>query len=91
MAKRLQRQHSGDTDRLKVWTFCIVGGEPFQLSLPGNPALEHDGHRTLWHLAGTQEMANQAEQLLKDTGAQITVHAEFETEEQYKQRHTPRE
>lgn len=92
MADQIDK-HLGISPGLKiVWTFLIIGGTPFTLSLPGNPSLDHSGlpgQRTLWRLVGTPELANQAEALLKEQGSLVEVYAEFETEDQHRQRHSP--
>jgi hypothetical protein len=91
VAEQLLRQTADSPDRLIVWTFCIVGGSSFTLSVPGNPSLDHNGRSTLWKFVGTKDQAAQAECLINHStdAISVTVYAETETTEQYLLRHTP--
>jgi hypothetical protein len=51
--------HKAQVKRLH--TFEIKGGEPFRISMPGNPPLEHNGKRTLWQYVGTDDQAKDIE------------------------------
>ncbi len=73
-------------DPVKVWTFRIQGGEAFDISLPANPALNHDGGRTLWKLLGPKELADAAASLIRAMGAEVEVFSEEQTPEQLEER-----
>ena len=66
----------------KVWTFVVRGGQDFELTLPRNPPLHHDGGMTMWKLVGTQRIANAAREILEETGATVEMHTEVQSEEQ---------
>jgi hypothetical protein len=70
----------------KVWTFEVLSGPPFQLSLPNNPSLTFEGHRTLWKLVGTRELAVAAEQIMKAIGVKVNCYTEEQTPEQAQER-----
>ena len=38
-----------------LWTVTLRGGSPFEMQIPGNPTLEHDGGTTAGHLYVSQE------------------------------------
>lgn len=67
---------------MKVWTFIILGGEPFRLALQDRigPPLEHTGERTIWKMVGTEAEAQSVEQML--TGPVIRARVTRTTEEQ---------
>ena len=70
-----------------VWTFLITGGdEHLQMTLPNNPPLVHDGHRTVWKLLGTERLASAAEEIIKAAGATVQRWAEVQTKEQTEER-----
>ena len=80
---------SGNRDsgvKVKVWTFVIEGGERMGLTLPNNPALVHDGRKTLWKLVGTKETADTAAGLIRSLGATLTILTEEESVEQRAER-----
>jgi hypothetical protein len=64
-----------------VWTFQINGGRPFNLSVPHNPALEHEGGRTIWKLVGSQALADQVEKDIADFGGTVKRYTEVQTPE----------
>jgi len=70
----------------KVWTFLITGGQTFQMMLPNNPILIHEGRRTIWKLVGDESLASQAENAFKAFGATITRYTESESSDQYEER-----
>lgn len=70
----------------KVWTFLVKGGEPFELTMPRTPALEHDGKLTLWKMVGSERAADAIRALLEETGATVEVHTEHQTPEQTAER-----
>lgn len=81
-----ESQHKSDLPPLlKVWTFQIQGGDPFDLVLQNHPRLVHEGRMTLWKLAGTRKMATEALEVIQDAageGATVELYYEEETEEQ---------
>jgi len=70
----------------KVWTFEIRGGDPFDLSLPNNPNLHHDGGFTIWKLVGTRRLAYTAQGMMEELGATVQRYTEGESEEQKAER-----
>lgn len=45
----------------RLHVYEITGGKPFQIEMPGNPPLSHDGKRTLWQYMGTDDQAQEVE------------------------------
>jgi len=74
-------QDPGLTGR-KVWTFVLRGGEKFILNMPRTPLLEHKGGMTLWKMIGTEQVALAAETLIRESGAEVELHTEWQTKEQ---------
>ena len=72
-----------DEERL-MWTFQLVGGEPFNLEVPLNPPAVHNGNLSIWHLRVTKTQAKEIETLAGFGGVRVTTHCEVETEEQSK-------
>lgn len=70
----------------QVWTFVVCGGQTLRLSLANNPALDHDGTRTLWKLVGDATMAMQAENALRAFGCSVRCYTETESPEQQAER-----
>lgn len=70
----------------KVWTFVIHGGEPFDLRLPNNPNLHHEGGVTIWKLVGTRRLAYTAQEMMEELGATVQRYTEGESEEQKAER-----
>ena len=74
---------------VKVWTFIIRGGEPFQMKLAKlGPKLEHGGGMTVWKMMGTEEEAQSVEALIvgPTIGARVNRHTEKEDAEMVKAR-----
>lgn len=67
---------------MRVWTFFIQGGKPFEMTLPNNPNLSHDGRTTVWKLCGSETLRKAAEELIAMNGGQVQVYTEQETLEQ---------
>lgn len=66
-----------------VWTFLILGGdENLMITLPNNPPLVHNGHRTVWKLLGSDRIASAAEELIRASGATVSRWAEVQSEDQ---------
>lgn len=74
-------------DDRRVWTFCIRGGSPFKLEVPGNPILEYDGGLEVLKAVTTESGATQIEAVLVQHGCEV-VHkgTEGQTPEQKKER-----
>ena len=70
----------------KVWTFLVLGGEPFSLFAELTPSLDHNGGRTLWKLVGTEADAAQAMSAIQDQGAQVVLTTEEQSPEQERER-----
>ena len=69
--------------RIRVWTFLIVGGQPFQLKLQNNPPLNHSGQgRTVWHLVGDKALMETAREHIVAQGATVIVYMQDESPEQ---------
>lgn len=66
----------------RVWTFQLVGGDPFGMGVPNNPQIKHDGGITLYHLVGSETLANQVGNLIESFGCRVTRTGELETPEQ---------
>lgn len=71
---------------MKVWTFTILGGEPFGLALPGNPPLRHDGTRTIQSLYATQEVADGLRAKAGGYGCTVKVTCQEESQEAAEER-----
>jgi len=65
-----------------MWTFRIVGGDPFDLQVLGNPSAEHGGGLSIWHLRVTDPHALEIEEVAKLHGARVMAHCQTETDEQ---------
>lgn len=78
------------TGNVKVWTFIIRGGEPFQLKLTTKigPSLVHVGGTSIWKMVGTEEEAQSVETLITGptVGARVERHTEEEDAEMLKAR-----
>lgn len=71
----------------RTWTLLMTGGFPFQLKLPMNPLLEHDGTRTVWKMFGTLDEIHTVIQVIKDLSeVSISIFTETQTTEQRKER-----
>ena len=71
---------------MKVWTFVVVGGEPFVLEVKGNPSLVHDGGKSLWKLVADPAAATHAAMILRDRGCIVDVHVDGQSAEQFLER-----
>lgn len=75
---------------VKVWTFILRGGEPFQLRFNNKigPPLDHNGGHTVWKMTGTEEEARSVETMLvgPTIGARVQRHTEEEDAEMVKAR-----
>lgn len=75
---------------VKVWTFILRGGEPFQLKFNTKigPRLDHGGGHTVWKMTGTEEEARSVEALVAGPtiGARVERHTEEEDAEMVKAR-----
>lgn len=74
------------SDAQYVWTFQLVGGQTFDMKLPNNPPLNHDGQRTLWKLVCTKLLAQQAMSAFQAFGANVNMYVEQELPEQVAER-----
>jgi len=81
MAEEGSRSHSA---KVRVWTFLVRGGEPFDLFLPNNPPLIHPGGKakTEWKLVGTTSLMVQASEQIRSLGSSLEVFMEDESLEQ---------
>lgn len=86
MESSSQRNNQVEGSFLKVWTFLLQGGDVFSMTLPGNPGLHHDGHKTVWKLMGTEALMEAAKNLIIATGCQVQVFTEEESPEQTEER-----
>lgn len=66
----------------KVWTFLLISGSPVRIVLPGNPSLDFTGVRTIWHLVGSQEVADNIQALLKSLDIVAERFCEGQSDEQ---------
>jgi len=57
----------------RLWTFRVVGGESFQLSLEGNPSVVHEGRTSVFHLLLADVSVNRFVDYLKQYGGQVEV------------------
>jgi len=62
----------------KVWTFRIIGGQEFRITLPQNPPLVHEGRTTVWKLCGDSKVANAVAKMMRTLGAKVEVFTEQE-------------
>lgn len=73
----------------RVWTFVVRGGDPFAISVPLNPTLDHDGSMTVWKLVATADKAREVEEAIREIGSNVTVYTEETTPEQDQERLNP--
>jgi hypothetical protein len=68
----------------RVWTFLVLGDQPFRLALPNNPILDHHGgpKRTDWRLVGTRALMEASKEHIQEQGATVTVYMQDESPEQ---------
>jgi hypothetical protein len=71
---------------MKVWTFTILGGDPFGIAIPGNPPLRHDGTRTIQPLYATQEVADGLQAKAEGYGCTVKVTCQEEPREAAEER-----
>ena len=67
---------------MQVWTFVITQGNPFRLTLPNNPSVEHDGGKTVWKMIASEELAAQTTAAFRALGATVQRYTEIESDEQ---------
>jgi hypothetical protein len=73
--------------RQQVWTFIIQGGQPFRLTLPVHPLLDHPGTgMTIWKMVGVESEALAVENCVKSLGCVVQRYTEVQTEEQLAER-----
>ena len=65
-----------------VWTFQLVGGDPFGLHVLNNPAVQHEGGISIWHLRINKVQAQEVQDLASRYGVRIRAYCETETDEQ---------
>lgn len=71
---------------MQVWTFLIIGGQDFTLTLKNNPILDHIGGRTVWKFVGSEESAQALESALKSFDCTVFRTTETESPEQVVER-----
>lgn len=71
---------------MQIWTFLIIGGQDFTLTLKNNPTLDHIGGRTVWKFVGTEASAQALEAALASFGCTVTRTTETESPEQTAER-----
>ena len=71
---------------VRVWTFLIRHGDPFTLTLPMTPILNHDGRRTFWKMVGTPSEAKRVEQVIESHDCAVKKFCEEQSEEQARER-----
>jgi len=49
----------------QIWTFELVSGPPIKIELPNHPALEFNGHHTIWKLRANKQTAHALRDLLQ--------------------------
>ena len=67
---------------IRLYTFHITGGEPFEMHLYDHPSLNHTGKTTVWTLLGTKEHADAAKLLMIGQGAEVDMNCQTQTDEQ---------
>ena len=68
---------------MKVWTFVIIGGQSFSLSLQNTPRLDHNGSRTVWKTFCNESTAASLKEAFMALGAtHVTSTTESESAEQ---------
>lgn len=72
---------------MKVWTFVVIGGQPFSLTLPDNPKLDHNGSMTVWKTFCDDGTAASLKEAFTALGAtHVTFTTESESAEQKAER-----
>lgn len=62
-----------------VWTFQIVGGDPFSVQPKEGPVLEHNGVMSVWNISLRRSQAEQLQQIALHHGARVPLfHAEVD-------------
>jgi hypothetical protein len=74
------------TDHREFWIFEVIGGEEFDLRVKGNPAMRHDGRRSIVRCLCTDEQAVELEEEMKRRGCRVRANSPRETEEQAHER-----
>lgn len=69
---------------MKIWTFHITGGEPFEMGFRGSPKLDHRGgpSQSLWKMCGGEAAKDAARDLMVQQGAKVEVYSEGQSEDQ---------
>jgi hypothetical protein len=70
----------------RLWTFHVRNGDPFQLTVKGNPPVVHDGKQSLLKCLCTQDQAEDLETEMRSHGCTVKSNLPHETEEQREQR-----
>lgn len=71
----------------KVVSYIIRGGNPFRLTIFGNPEIEHDGSQTIGHLYATLGEVSAISEYISNFGCQVEFwEMQEQTQEQEKER-----
>ena len=70
----------------KVWTFLLLSGPSVQISLPGNPPLDFQGHRTIWKIVSSKAIADDAKRLFESLDIKVELYTEEENDEMIAER-----
>jgi len=70
----------------KMWVFLVAGGESFAVQTRGNPAMRHDGSRSLLRCLCTDVEASVLEETMRRHGATVSRSCPDESAEQRSER-----
>ena len=71
---------------MNVFTFQLLGGSEFRLTVPNNPTLDHNGKRTVWKFVGEVKQAYALSTTFSSFGADVTHYTETENAEMLAER-----
>lgn len=71
---------------MQLWTFRFLGGDPFALTIPWNPRVEHEGVTTISHLLCTEQVADAITSFAEHHDVRVLRHTEGQSEEQAEER-----
>jgi hypothetical protein len=58
-----------------LWTFSVVGGEPFCITMEGNPPIEHSGGTSVFHAVATPKQVSHLIDIAERAGCVVRANA----------------
>lgn len=79
----------GKRPKPELFRFSVSNGGSFQLQIPGNPGVQHDGGLSVFPLVLTEDEAGQVVDTIESFGCTVRLYPpDRQTSEQEKERHT---